>query len=674
MPGSSTDAETALPAVCRNAADLRQLAAAYLLSTGTGRRRPRHQLTVVHDHGRTVLLHDDISGTSAGGYRLDPGDVPAYLAAYLRHPQLPPRCLADLARQDPAAPGGLTLAGARETAARHDLDVRVRRAAGQSYITFREPGITGLPVLSYPAGTGSALHGPSTVPVAAIDSYLLTYRPASPLPCSRPRPRHRRTGRGRVTQLTPHLIDEGGYFIRATRDHLHAALAAARDGNTGEAARLLAQAEAATLPLTPSPEREAELIAIITQHTARYGYTDDPAGYMARAMPPLLDASDREWDWVRSYISAHPEVREHRAQDEPAAQAGQPDDGRQQAAGKSRQAKAALESGDFEQALALLDEAELLYPDHGISYGAARDQVRSAMDQAGPGHPQDQDSPVTAAAPAVTARPGTAVDPGAAGQRPDAESASGEADAGQQQRGAGTGGRPARQTVSPAPGEHAPDEHHAAGPPDGTQPLAAHTGWAGNLRPERLLYADGTPLTIRGQGDDNDQVLPATAAGAVPAPGDSEYGSGRLQVVRWADGQHAIIHPALASPAGIDAYAGLSDRDRARWEAFDLAEAWPATTAGLPPHLVDVGDVLQVERGPRSRTMDLREVQSARPGTGALAGGLEFKVTGIRSCLFYPPNRHVPVCIPEEHPSLPAAIQAALATAPASGGDRRSRS
>ena len=102
---------------------------------------------------------------------------------------------------------------------------------------------------------------------------------------------------------------------------------------------------------------------------------------MARAVPPLLDASDREWDWVRSYISAHPEVREHPAQDEPAAQAGQPDDSRQQAAGKSRQAKAALESGDFEQALALLDEAELLYPDHGISFGAARDQVRSAMDQ-----------------------------------------------------------------------------------------------------------------------------------------------------------------------------------------------------------------------------------------------------------------------------------------------------
>ena len=85
----------------------------------------------------------------------------------------------------------------------------------------------------------------------------------------------------------------------------------------------------------------------------------------------------------------------------------------------------------------------------------------------------------------------------------------------------------ARAVVVPAPAlAAASGEQHTAAPPDGTQPLAAHAGWAGNLRPERLLYADGTPLTIRGQGDDNDQVLPATAAGAVPAPAGSEYGPG----------------------------------------------------------------------------------------------------------------------------------------------------
>ena len=301
-----------MPVACRNAADLRRLAAAHMLSSVTEPGAARGtQLTVVHDHGRTVLLHDACQRHHArAGTGWTPGEVPAYLAAYLRYPQLPPRCLADLAREDPASPGILTLAGARETAARHGLEVRVRRVAGRSYITFCEPGVTGLPVLSYPAGAGNALHGPSAVPVAVINSYLFTYRHSVPAamfaaPGAAPPDWARR-----VTQLTPHLVDEGGYFIRAARDHLTAALAAARDGNAEEAARLLSQAESATPPLTPSPEREAELTAVITQHTARYGYTDDPAGYMARAVPALLDASDREWDWVRSYISAHPEVRE----------------------------------------------------------------------------------------------------------------------------------------------------------------------------------------------------------------------------------------------------------------------------------------------------------------------------------------------------------------------------
>ena len=170
VPGTEAPA---LPDACRSAADLRRLAAACGLSIHTGPAGPRAaELTVVHDDGRTVLLHDDISGTTAGGHRLKPGEVSSYLAAYASHPQLPPRCLADLIRQDPAAPGTLTLSGAREIAARHDLDVRIRRCGGQAYITFREPGIGGPPVLSYPGGTGSARHGPYEVPVAAIDSYL----------------------------------------------------------------------------------------------------------------------------------------------------------------------------------------------------------------------------------------------------------------------------------------------------------------------------------------------------------------------------------------------------------------------------------------------------------------------------------------------------------------------
>ena len=251
-----------------------------------------------------------------------PARSPAYLAAYASHPQLPPRCLADLIRQDPAAPGTLTLSGAREIAARHDLEVRIRRCGGQVYITFREPGIGGPPVLSYPAGTGSARHGPCEVPVAAIDSYLLTYRASVP-PAMFAAPAAGTAGLGAAGQpSSPRTWStEAAASSAGARDHLRAALAAARERRHREAGRLLGQAEALTPPLTPAPEREADLLAVIGQHAARYGYTDDPAGYMARAMPPLLDASDREWDWVRSYISAHPEVREHPAQDEPAAQA-----------------------------------------------------------------------------------------------------------------------------------------------------------------------------------------------------------------------------------------------------------------------------------------------------------------------------------------------------------------
>ena len=251
--------------------------------------------------------------------------------------------------------------------------------------------------------------------------------------------------------------------------------------------------------------------------------------------------------------------------------------------------------------------------------------------------------------------------PTAATLKPGTDSPPGDLDAERRQ--------PSSTTTEPAPA--APGGYAPGGPdfapaqlPEGTQPLAGHTAWAGDLRPERLLYADLTPLTIRGQGEDGNQALPATAAGAVPAPAGSDYGPGRLQVVRWDDGQYGEVHPALASPAGTDPYSGLSDRDRARWEAFDYAEALPTATAGMPSHLVDPGDVVEVERGPRSHTVDLREVRSVERGTGRYAGGFEFKIRRSKTTLYYPDNRLVPVRIPDAHPTLAAAIRAALTAGP----------
>ncbi|MGH3248565.1 MAG: hypothetical protein ACRDOI_20505, partial [Trebonia sp.] len=231
QPGAESAADPAVPpgrpapeppAGPWSAAGLRQLAEAYGLAAETGRTGGTLTVTV-HDQGRTVLLYDDLNGTVAGGRRLDPAQVAAYLAAYARYPQLPPRCLLGLARPGPAEPAPLTLTTARELAARHGLEVRVRRAGGQSYITFCEPGTPGdfagdieippEPVLSYPAGSDSARHGPCAVPVAAIGSYLAAYRENVPPAMFSVREPY--DWRSRFALLTPYLIDGGGHFMPA---------------------------------------------------------------------------------------------------------------------------------------------------------------------------------------------------------------------------------------------------------------------------------------------------------------------------------------------------------------------------------------------------------------------------------------------------------------------------
>ena len=384
VPTGHADPEP--PAGPWSAARLRQLAEAHGLAAATDRTGGTLTVTV-HDQGRTVLLHDDLNGTVAGGRRLNPGQVAAYVAAYASHPQLPPRCLLDLARNDPAEPTSLTLTAARETAARHGLEVRVRRSGGRSYINFCEPsafhGFGGnkyTPVLSYPAGAGSAYHGPCAVPVAAIDSYLGAYRASvptatfaalEPMDCGY-----------RAVPLTPHLIDGSGLFIPAVRDRWRAALTAARDRNAAEVFRLLDEAEGLT-PVSLTPEREAELTAAIRRHAARYRTAEDPAARLATDELRNLDITWREQGWVRDYIAAHPEVRDHAEEDEPAAT---PDSDRDAAASLAAQAREALASGEHERALALIDETELLLP--GIAatagYDQARDHVRAAMRQASP--------------------------------------------------------------------------------------------------------------------------------------------------------------------------------------------------------------------------------------------------------------------------------------------------
>ena len=69
--------------------------------------------------------------------------------------------------------------------------------------------------------------------------------------------------------------------------------------------------------------------------------------------------------FVRAYIAAHPEVREHLEAGEPAAGPGSD---REAAVRIGQQAKEAFESGDHQRALTLLDEAELRYPNPAIHW------------------------------------------------------------------------------------------------------------------------------------------------------------------------------------------------------------------------------------------------------------------------------------------------------------------
>ena len=289
--------------------------------------------------------------------------------------------------------------------------------------------------------------------------------------------------------------------------------------------------------------------------------------------------------------------------------------------------------------------------------------------EAGEASQRDDAAPATAAGPA---EPGTAPEAGA-----------GEPGTGTRSRDPGAAS-PDMTTATLAQGAAEPNDtptvpgpapagtagpQIAAGemtaPPEATVPLPAHAEWGGALRPGRLLYVDDTALLVRGQGDDGDLVRAATAAGAVPCPGGSDYGPGaRLQVVRWDDtGTYGIVHPALACPAAIDPYAGLSDTGRQRWQALDAGEALGSSPAWIPAHLVVPGDILHVERGPRSLTYDIREAGIVT----AVAGGTNITFKDARKLYFYPAGHRAGVFIPDDHPTLSRVITEAGGALPPAG-------
>ena len=189
-------------------------------------------------------------------------------------------------------------------------------------------------------------------------------------------------------------------------------------------------------------------------------------------------------------------------------------------------------------------------------------------------------------------------------------------------------------------------------PPRGTQPLGNHTAWGGPIRPERLLYAGGTPVVVRDLGDEGIEARPAMAVGVVAASGQRK--PGRLQVVRWETGEYAVVHPALVSPRSADAYAGLGTDARERQEYLDYFEQLNGSVAYLPPRLVKVGDIVQREGDPYEREVQAIE-KIANDGRKLTLLGPEGPTPLVRARY-----DRVGVRIPPVHPTLKAAIRAAL--------------
>ncbi len=274
-----------------------------------------------------------------------------------------------------------------------------------------------------------------------------------------------------------------------------------RDERAAEARALLAEAEALA-PLALTPEREADLTAAVRRHTASYPLAEDPAASLARASERTLNVTARELDWVRAYIAAHPEVRGHAEEDEPAAA---PDTDREAAANLAAQCKEAFDKGEYERALALIDETELLRPDVGSGYDRARNTARAAMRRSGPATEQHADATATQG-PAY--QDSGAVTPAVrvpAGQQPDAMA---DGDDARQQTTAGSepGAPPAEDARPQHPGTGMTEMASPVRQPRVPSPGAGPAGSAGDAVPGEIpgvtvLHGHTSPETAYLVGD-----------------------------------------------------------------------------------------------------------------------------------------------------------------------------
>jgi DNA primase catalytic core len=209
-------------------------------------------------------------------------------------------------------------------------------------------------------------------------------------------------------------------------------------------------------------------------------------------------------------------------------------------------------------------------------------------------------------------------------------------------------------------------------PPEGLQPLTQARPAGTTERPGRVVYADGTEVRHIGESEEATQRA-CTAVGAVAAL----RGDGLWQAVRFEDGTHEVVHPALLHRADVNPYPQPEDATMhpetwaARWRKFDRAEAAGDDTAEIAALMVQQGDVVRVpdRKGPRTVTRVQHGVRRGRGRKQRITTVLWHRSSGGGRETDYRPKDQfelISVFLPPEHPGLiPNREGQALSTAAA---------
>ena len=137
-------------------------------------------------------------------------------------------------------------------------------------------------------------------------------------------------------------------------------------------------------------QRQRQLIKAIEDHAPRYAAAGlRPARYIAEAHVPG-GATRTEWDWIAYHLAAHPEVLHRPGLSQEAI------DRRDHTLAErfDQQALEAFNAGDHQQALDLIDEAELHEPRR--DWDTARAHIRQHMPTRNGAGPVDNDPAVAA--------------------------------------------------------------------------------------------------------------------------------------------------------------------------------------------------------------------------------------------------------------------------------------